>query len=33
MTTLHYSTLNQRYEYEQCYHRTEREIKKKSLYF
>jgi len=31
-TTLHYTTLNQRYEYEQCYHPTEREIKK-SRYF
>jgi len=31
-TILHYSRLNQWYEYEQCYHPTEREIKK-SLYF
>jgi hypothetical protein len=30
--TQHYTTLNQRYEYEQCYHPTEREIKK-SHYF
>jgi hypothetical protein len=30
-TTLHYTTLNQRYEYEQCYHSTAQEIKK-SLY-
>jgi hypothetical protein len=28
-TTLHYTALNQRYEYKQCYHPTEREIKKK----
>jgi hypothetical protein len=31
-TTLHYITLNQQYEYEQCHKPTKREIKK-SLYF
>jgi hypothetical protein len=28
-----YTTLNERYEYEQCYHPTEREIKKVPLHF
>jgi hypothetical protein len=32
LTNDDYTTQNQRYEYEQCYHPTEREIKK-SLYF
>jgi len=32
-TILHYTTLNQRYEYEQCYNPTEREIKKNSFTF
>jgi hypothetical protein len=32
-TKLHYITLNQKYEYEQCYHPTEREIKKIPLLF
>jgi hypothetical protein len=30
---LQYTTLNQRYAYEQCYHPTEREIKKRTRYF
>jgi hypothetical protein len=33
LTNGDYTILNQRYEYEQCYHPTEREIKKKSSYF
>jgi len=33
LTNDDYTTLNQRYEYEQCYHPTEREKLKKSLYF
>jgi uncharacterized protein (DUF302 family) len=32
-TTLYYITINQRYEYEQCYHPIEREIKKIPLLF
>jgi hypothetical protein len=33
LTNDNYATLNQRYEYEQCYHPTEQEIKKIPLFF